>query len=105
MLIHFSGIEHQKAKADEHESRLESHERRLKYQRTMLKQSRRKICTLEQQSQQIEEQRLVTEARSAQLEQITDLLPAAPSATSDGNVYILRVWFTLVKLEERCVCT
>ena len=76
---------------EEHSSRLESHERRLKYQRTMLKQSSRKFSTLEQHSQQIEEQRLVTEAHSAQLEQITDLLPAAPSATSDGNVYILRV--------------
>ena len=71
---------------EENSSRLENLERKHKYQRTMLKQSRRKICTLEQHSQQqMEEQRLVTEAHSAQLEQITHQLPAAVSATSDGN--------------------
>ena len=53
----------------------------------MLEQSRSKICTLEQHSQQMEEQRLVMEVHSAQLEKITDLLPAALSATSDGNVH------------------
>ena len=83
----FSGIEHQKAKVEEHSSRLERHERRLNNQLTMLNQSRRKICTLEQHSQQIKEQRLVTEAHSAQLEQIADLLPATLSATADGNVH------------------
>ena len=85
---------------EEHESKLESHERRLNNQLTMFEQSRIKMCTLEQHSQQIEEQRLVTEAHSAQLEQITYLLPAAPSPTSDGNVHFksMHLIFRMVHL-------
>ena len=89
---HFSGIEQEKAKVHEHDSRLESHGRRLANQRIMLEHT----------GEQIQEQRLVTEAHTAQLEHIRHQLPAALHASSDGNVQCSDIFYSLDYKQIMC---